>query len=58
MTVSQGYFNFGVAERGQVIGLIICALALTAISAPQPSPLLGAGSWWRASCRSRSAWAA
>jgi hypothetical protein len=43
MTISQGYFNFGVAERGQVIGLIICALALTAVSAPQSSPLLGAG---------------
>lgn len=43
MTVSQGWFNFGVAERGQVIGLIICALALTAVSAPQSSALLGAG---------------
>jgi hypothetical protein len=43
MTVSQGYFNFGVAERGQVIGLIICALALTAVSAPHSAPILGAG---------------
>ena len=43
MTISQGYFNFGVAERGQVVGLIICALSLTAISAPQSAPLLGAG---------------
>jgi hypothetical protein len=43
MTISQGYFNFGVAERGQVIGLIICALSLTAVSAPQSAPLLGAG---------------
>ncbi len=43
MTISQGYFNFGVAERGQVIGLVICALALTAISAPQSAPVLGAG---------------
>jgi hypothetical protein len=43
MTISQGYFNFGVAERGQVVGLIICALALTAVSAPQSAPLLGAG---------------
>lgn len=43
MTISQGYFNFGVAERGQVIGLIICALALTAVSAPHSAPLLGAG---------------
>src|SRR4051794_4646959 len=42
MTVSQGYFNFGGAERGQVIGLIICALALPAISAPHAPPLLGA----------------
>jgi hypothetical protein len=43
MTISQGYFNFGVAERGQVIGLIICALALTAVSAPHSSPVIGAG---------------
>jgi hypothetical protein len=43
MTVSEGFFNFGVAERGQVIGLIICALALTAVSAPQSAPLIGAG---------------
>src|SRR3954452_20944883 len=43
MTISQGYFNFGVAERGQVIGLIICALALTAVSAPHSAPILGAG---------------
>lgn len=43
MTVSEGFFNFGVAERGQVIGLIICALALTAVSAPQSAPLVGAG---------------
>ncbi|MDQ1672759.1 MAG: hypothetical protein QOC98_1321 [Frankiaceae bacterium] len=43
MTISQGYFNFGVAERGQVIGLVICALALTAVSAPQSAPVLGAG---------------
>jgi MFS family permease len=43
MTISEGYFNFGVAERGQVIGLIICALALTALSAPHSAPVLGAG---------------
>jgi hypothetical protein len=43
MTISEGYFNFGVAERGQVIGLVICALSLTAVSAPQSAPLLGAG---------------
>lgn len=42
MTVSPGYFNFGVAERGQVVGLVICALALTTISAPHASPFLGA----------------